>query len=69
MRNRWAYFRPVADYLGLLLWVFGALMLVPLGIWGVFAATREGEVPGHAFYIPVLVSLVLGAVLTPPKNA
>ena len=30
MRNRWAYFRPIGDYLGLLMWVVAALLLVPL---------------------------------------
>jgi len=30
MRGRWQYFRPILDYLGLLLWAFGLLMIVPL---------------------------------------
>jgi len=32
VRNRWAYWRPVVEYLGLLTWLFGVMALVPLGV-------------------------------------
>ena len=74
MRNRWAYFRPVVDYLGLLAWVFGFLMLVPVGVWAAMASSESREVSFEAFGLPCLLSLVAGIVLKrnlrfPPLDA
>jgi len=60
MRNRWAYFRPVVDYLGLLVWVFGLLLLVPLIAGRVFAAGGRDEAPAWVFWLPAVASLAVG---------
>lgn len=62
MRNRLQYFRPLLDYLGLLTWVFGLLMLVPLGARLVFAEQGRAEAPAHAFWAPAALALVLGLI-------
>jgi len=59
MRNPWRYWRPVCDYLGLLLWVFGLLMVVPLTVWMVLSQTAAGEVPAAAFWVPAVIALAL----------
>ena len=61
MRNRWEYFRPIGSYLGLLLWCFGVLMLVPLGVWAAFASAGRTEVSAAAYWVPAAVALA-GAV-------
>jgi len=63
MRNRWQYFLPVGAYLGLLLWCFGILMLVPLGVWAAFASAGRTEVSAAAYWVPALVALLAGAAL------
>jgi len=61
MRNRFAYFRPVIDYLALLSWVFGLLLLVPLVVR--FVAPGPAEVPAAVYWAPAALALVAGAVL------
>jgi len=63
MRNRWRYFLPIGSYLGLLLWCFGLLMLVPLGVWGAFASTGRPEVSPAAYWVPALTALLAGLAL------
>lgn len=63
MRNRWRYFRPVGDYLGLLLWLFAPLLLVPLGARAVFSEPGRAEVAPHAFWLPALLCGLLGLLL------
>ncbi len=62
MRNRWAYFRPVCEYLGLLIWSAGLLMLVPLAVRALFA-DDGADVPAHAYWVPAVVAIVAGAAL------
>ena len=47
----------ILDYLGLLLWAFGLLMLVPLALHWVFSRTSTSEPPAAAFWVPVVISL------------
>ena len=61
MRNRWQYLWPVGGYLGLLLWCFGLLMLVPLAVWAAFASAGRTEVSASVYWVPALVALA-GAV-------
>lgn len=63
MRNRLTYFRPLLDYLGVLLGIFGLLLLVPLLVQMAFPSRGAGQAPSHAFWIPAAVALVLGVVL------
>jgi len=63
MYSKWRYFRPVLDYLGLLCWVFSPLMLIPLASRFVFADTGREVVSAAAFWIPIALSLGLGAAL------
>ena len=62
MRNRWAYFRPVCEYLGLLIWAAGRLMLVPLATRAVFADDGD-DVPAYAYWIPAVVAIAAGVAL------
>lgn len=63
MRNRWQYFLPVGAYLGLLLWCFGILMLVPLCVWAAFASAGRAEVSAAAYWVPALAALLGGLAL------
>ena len=60
MRNRWRYFRPVFEYLGLLIWVFGLLLLVPLAARLIFAQPGRAEAPAAAFWVPAVAALAFG---------
>ena len=62
MRNRLSYFRPILDYLGLLTWVFGLLMLVPLAARWAFAQSGRAEAPAAAFWTPAAVALAMGLI-------
>jgi len=62
VRNRWRYWRPVLEYLGLLTWIFGVMALVPLGV-RVLAEPSEVPVPASAFWVPAVVALAAGLVL------
>jgi len=62
MRNRWAYFRPVCEYLGLLFWAAGLLMLVPLAVRALFA-DDGADVPAYVYWIPAVVAIAAGAAL------
>jgi trk system potassium uptake protein TrkH len=63
MRNGARYFRPILDYLGLLSWVFGLLMLVPLGYELVCCNPAEDPLRTAGFGIPAVLAVVLGAAL------
>ncbi len=63
MRNRWRYFRPVCDYLGLLLWLVAPLLLVPLAARAAFAEAERVEVAPHAFWLPAVLCAALGLLL------
>ncbi len=63
MRNRWQYFSPLLDYLGLLLWVSGLIMIVPIAMHAYFAIRGFTEVPIHTFILPALLSIGGGAWL------
>ncbi len=63
MRNRWGYFRPILDYLGLLAWVFGLLMVVPLTVRWLFARGGVVETPALTFGVPAAVGLLVGLLL------
>ncbi|HUU21922.1 MAG TPA: TrkH family potassium uptake protein [Phycisphaerae bacterium] len=60
MRNRWQYFRPVFEYLRLLISVFGLLLLVPLAVRAVLADGGRQEVSVWVFVIPAVCSLLCG---------
>jgi len=62
VRNRWRYWRPVLEYLGLLTWIFGMMALVPLGV-RVLAEPEGVPVPASAFLVPAVVALGAGVVL------
>ncbi len=63
MRNRWQYYRPILEYLGLLVGLFGTLMLVPLGVRNFLAGSGAPEVPPHVYWVPGLVALALAAAM------
>jgi len=63
VRNRWAYWRPVVEYLGLLTWIFGVMALVPLGVRVLVESGPEGPLPASTFWVPAVVALVVGLVL------
>ena len=63
MRNRWHYLQPIGGYLGLLLWCFSVLMLVPLAVWGAFASAGREEVPAAAYWAPALIAVAGALVL------
>ena len=54
---------PVLDYLGLLIWVFAFLMLIPLCVWLAFYFTEQEEVSASAYWVPALVAVALGLLL------
>jgi trk system potassium uptake protein TrkH len=60
MRNRWRYFRPVLEHLGLLISVFGVLLLVPLLLRAVPADAGRERAPLWAFALPAVGSVFLG---------
>lgn len=62
-QNRWNYFRAVLDYLGLLLWMFGLLLLVGLGVRAIFVGNGMQEVSVWAFLAPAILSLTAGMLL------
>lgn len=63
MRNRFPYFRALLDYLGLLSWVFGLVLLVPLAIelYGWQGGDDLSRIVG--FGVPAFVAVVAGAAL------
>ncbi len=63
MRNRWRYFRPILDYLGLLVWIFGLLLLAPLAVRIYYAWAGNAEVSGWVYGGPALAALLGGLVL------
>jgi len=63
MRNRLHYLRPILDYLGLLSWMFGLLMLVPLGYELATLMPGQGSLRVVGFGAPGVLALLLGAVL------
>jgi trk system potassium uptake protein TrkH len=63
MRNRWLYFRPICDYLGLLLWLSGLLMLVPLGVRAASEAGGRAEAPAWVFWAPAVGAMLAGLAL------
>ncbi|HUW59015.1 MAG TPA: TrkH family potassium uptake protein [Planctomycetota bacterium] len=63
MRNRLSYFRAILDYLGLLCWVSGVLMLVPLAVRLTYAQAGREEVSVTTFWVPAGVAFALGLLL------
>jgi len=63
VRNRWRYWRPVLEYLGLLTWVFGVMALVPLGVRVLAEPGEHAPVPASAFWVPGVVALGAGLAL------
>ena len=63
MRNRWRYWRPVVEYLGLLTWMFAVMALVPLGVRVLAEPGAHAPVPASAFWLPAVVALVTGLAL------
>jgi trk system potassium uptake protein TrkH len=60
MRNRWRYFRPVLEHLGLLISVFGVLLLVPLLLRAAPGEAGRQKAPLWAFALPAVGSALLG---------
>ena len=63
MRNRLAYFAPLLDYLGVLFWVFGVLLLIPLGVLVWSARGGHEEVSWFCFVGPAAAAFLFGAML------
>lgn len=63
MRNRLHYLLPILDYLGLLAWVFGLLMLVPLAYELATADVGSDPVRAVGFGLPAALALLLGLAL------
>ncbi len=63
MRNRLPYFRSMLDYLGLLSWVFGLVLLVPLAVELSTWHTGDDLSRIVGFGVPIAVALIAGAVL------
>ena len=62
MLTRRRYFRSVLDYLGLLLWVFSPLLLVPLSLRAVVAGDGRFAA-ARSFWLPAALSAALGFAL------
>jgi trk system potassium uptake protein TrkH len=63
LRNRVQYLRPIVDYLGLLAWVFGLLMLIPL-VYAIAAGdSARNPLLALGFGLPAALALVLGGSL------
>jgi trk system potassium uptake protein TrkH len=63
MRNRFQYFRSIADYLGIVSWIFGLVMLVPLAIEVAFGRLAGGPARLVGFGAPSALAIILGFVL------
>ena len=63
MRNRFRYFRSIADYLGIISWVFGLVMLVPLAVELVYGRMAGGAGRLYGFGVPSALTLALGFAL------
>jgi len=63
MRNRWNYFSPILDYLGVLFWVFGLLLLIPLVVLGIFSGGVRPETSIWTFIIPAAIALLIAMML------
>jgi len=63
MRNRWQYFKPIVDYVGLLVWVFGLLLLAPMVVQIVSAYHGSREVPIWVYWAPAVGAVVCGLAL------
>jgi trk system potassium uptake protein TrkH len=63
MRNRFRYFRSIADYLGIISWIFGLVMLVPLVVELVYGRMAGGTARLYGFGVPSALTLVLGFAL------
>ncbi len=64
MRDRWKYFQPVLGYLGLLVCVFGVLMLLPLAAREIFAEEGRAKVAAWVFWVPAVAALAIGVIFT-----
>ena len=63
MRNRFQYLRPILDYLGLLAWVFGLLMLVPLAYELAAGDAVRNPMLAVGFGAPAVLALLFGVTL------
>ncbi len=63
MRNRFQYLRPILDYLGLLSWMFGLLMLVPLAYELAVGDAVRNPMLAVGFGAPAVLALLFGVTL------
>jgi len=63
MRNRFRYFRSIADYLGIISWIFGLLMLVPLAVELAYGRMVGGTARLYGFGAPSVLAVILGFAL------
>ena len=63
MRNRLSYFLPLLDYIGALFWIFGLLILTPLGVLAWRARAGHEDVSPLVFVVPALIAFCLGLLL------
>lgn len=63
MRNRLRYFRSLADYLGIISWIFGLVMLVPLAVELAFGHHVGSSARLFGFGAPSALALILGFAL------
>jgi len=63
MRNRFLYLWPILDYLGALFWIFGFVMLAPLGVLVLSSRAGHEEVAAWVFVLPAALGLGLGLLL------
>lgn len=63
MRNRFSQLRPVLGYVGTVLMVFSAIIVLPILVLVFNYATDQGQVPPNAFIIPAALSFAVGFLL------
>ncbi len=63
MRNRFDHLAPVFGYVGTLLMVFSAIMLLPVIILVFTAGGVTRETSANAYLVPAIVSLAVGSIL------
>ncbi|MCD6405599.1 MAG: TrkH family potassium uptake protein [Planctomycetes bacterium] len=63
MRNRFNHLAPVFGYVGTLLMVFSAIMLLPVIVLVFTAGGAVRETSADAYLVPALICLVIGSIL------
>ena len=63
MRNRFGWLMPILGYLGALFWMFGFVMLAPIGVLLYYRHCGNEEVAVWCYILPAAFALLLGLFL------